>query len=131
MKKEDKRIAIAEECGWKFPKDSGANGPFVISPTGVEKWHKDDPVTVQWSLQTNIVPDYFNNLNAIHSAVRTLDDVKFHAFTLKLCEISWLKHPRQTHECHADYINRLRISFAGTAEEQSEAFGLALQLWEN
>ena len=87
MKTEEQRIAIAKACGWKFPQDSMANGPFVISPTGVEKWHGDDPMTVRWALQTKVVPDYPNDLNAIHEAemlnIRSLSAVERYRVALR------------------------------------------------
>ena len=48
MTKEEQRIAIAEACGWK----TGYRDP--------EAWHP--------------LPDYLNDLNAMHEALRTLNE---------------------------------------------------------
>jgi len=48
MTKEEQRIAIAEACGWK----TGYRDP--------EAWHP--------------LPDYLNDLNAMHEALKTLNE---------------------------------------------------------
>ena len=55
---EQKRIAIAEACGWKRLATPGA----WISPSG--RFHYPPEPTI---------PDYLNDLNAMHEAEKTLD----------------------------------------------------------
>ncbi len=58
MTPESQRIAIAESCGWKRPPPH----PSL----------KDDPNYV-WSDQGSILPDYLNDLNAMHEAEKVLN----------------------------------------------------------
>jgi hypothetical protein len=57
MKTEEQRIAIAEACGWTKISDWKAAGINGQHPT--EPW-------------TEVIPDYLNDLNAMHEAVKTL-----------------------------------------------------------
>jgi hypothetical protein len=55
MNDEEKRIAIAEACGWK--KCEGENG---LSPYGIY----------------TVLPDYLNDLNAMHKAEKMLSSIQ-------------------------------------------------------
>jgi hypothetical protein len=57
MNKEQQRITIAEACGWTKISDWKAAGINGKHPT--EPW-------------TEVIPDYLNDLNAMHEAVKTL-----------------------------------------------------------
>lgn len=57
MTEEAQRIAIAEACGWTEISDWGAGGINGKHPTG------------PW---VEVIPDYLNDLNAMHDAVKTL-----------------------------------------------------------
>ena len=57
MTPEAQRIAIAEACGWTEISDWGAGGINGKHPT--EPW-------------VEVIPDYLNDLNAMHEAVKTL-----------------------------------------------------------
>ena len=62
MTLEQQRIAIAEACGWKpggSGKTWGDGQTFGIPPNG-EDWHWQE------------MPDYFNDLNAMHEAEKVL-----------------------------------------------------------
>jgi hypothetical protein len=68
MKPEAQRIAIAEACGWiKFwePGDEEQIGKW--------KWHRGNS-NVSW----RNLPDYLNDLNAMHEAEGTLDSATLH-----------------------------------------------------
>ena len=63
MTHEAQRIAIAEACGWKpggSGKTWGDGQTFGVPPNG-EDWHWQE------------MPDYFNDLNAMHEAEKVLD----------------------------------------------------------
>jgi hypothetical protein len=62
MTPEQQRIAIAEACGWKR------------GHTGVTQWVNDpNGIRMGWSsmrdVSDNALPDYLNDLNAMHAAV--------------------------------------------------------------
>jgi len=105
MKKEKQRIAIAEACGWSLNGSSGnAEWPYVKPVNGVAKE----------------LPDYLNDLNAMHEAEKVLSQPK-----------------------HSDYICHLYYKTMGlggnigdwqklataTAAQRAEAFLKTLNLW--
>jgi len=57
MNKEKQRIAIAEACGWREISDWKAAGINGQHPT--EPW-------------TEVIPDYLNDLNAMHEAEKVM-----------------------------------------------------------
>lgn len=83
MKPEQQRIAIAEACGWKFIKihKLAQTGFFYFKP-----FIADKKLAVEGKLKgaTAIynLPDYLNDLNAMHEVWITLDSkesrIKFH-----------------------------------------------------
>ena len=107
MTQEQKRIKIAEACGWKFdlpsiPKNPAS--PFWAPP-------------LRLHVHT-VLPDYFNDLNAMHEAGMSK------CFTPP-------GHPSKT----AYWLALVNIcgstentAFA-TAEQHAEAFGKTLNLW--
>lgn len=66
MTPEAQRIAIAEACGWtaqERPHFTGFTGWFTVTPTGSIVGHsKTNQINVA------AVPDYLNDLNAMHEA---------------------------------------------------------------
>ena len=70
MDKNKQKIAIAEHCGWKYlPKDSYGI-QWVTPPKGTQpkKYVPSAPFA------PSDVPDYCNDLNAMHEAIMTLSN---------------------------------------------------------
>lgn len=106
MTHEEKRAAIAEALGWKVhPKDRW----IVIPP--------NSPYSVQ---PLNTLPDYINDLNAMHEAEKCLPDwnavVRYHKL---------LKGMRSA-ECCPD-VDR---SWSATAAQRAEAFLKTIGKWK-
>ena len=112
MNKEEQRIAIAEACGWRdIHTFREYDGTCVID--GVYKNNPDGFRT--------IIPDYLNDLNAMHEAEKVL-----------------------TVSQHSDYICQLYYKTMGlgkgicdwqklagaTAAQRAEAFLKTLNLWK-
>jgi hypothetical protein len=100
MSEEQQRIAIAEACGWTKISDWKAAGINGQHPT--EPW-------------TEVIPDYLNDLNAMHEAEKALDGMDQLTYLAKLHE--------GNHYC----------SWAGTcatAAQRAEAFLKTLGLWK-
>jgi len=104
MKKQEQRIAIAEACGWE-----NINDLWIGNVSGTTSRER--------------VPDYLNDLNAMHEAEKVLDD-------------SWEAVPPR--QCGL-YIGQLcennpMISQYGlihaTAAQRAEAFLKTLNLWD-
>jgi hypothetical protein len=69
MNEEQQRIAIAEACGWRQISD--------WKSAGINGQHPTEP----W---TEVIPDYLNDLNAMHEAEKTLSpkDKREYAYQL-------------------------------------------------
>ena len=68
MTPEQQRIAIAEACGWTAEQDSNGYWKAVKQKdAAVELWLSEKNV---WSVG---IPDYLNDLNAMHEAEKVLD----------------------------------------------------------
>ena len=102
MSPEAQRIAIAEACGWTDIK----TGPYDGLPFGRRKSH-----------QLEVIPDYLNDLNAMHEAEKVLENLQEAAFRGWL----WLAHNQPEFRC--------RIVHA-TAAQRAEAFLRTIGKWE-
>lgn len=66
MTQEQKRIAIAEACGWKFHPPTEHLYSEQEKADAIMCWVR--PGNDPWQMER--VPDYFNDLNAMHEAVK-------------------------------------------------------------
>jgi hypothetical protein len=112
MKPEKQRIAIAEACGIVGPfdnrwiKEYEEEGGDVYGFTGFEKG------------ELVFVPDYLNDLNAIHEAEKVLRDDREAAFRGWL----WLAHGQPELRCAIVHA---------TAAQRAEAFLRTIGKWED
>lgn len=99
MNKEQQRIKIAKACGWK--------SEFVAVPDGDEGdiWIKPDGFSGE-------LPDYLNDLNAMHEAEKTLSEDNRKSYR------GWLVVVCCGNHWHA------------TAAQRAEAFLRTLNLWK-
>jgi len=112
MTLQEKRIKIAEACGWKLANrvlPEYANSAIMcwICP-GDSEWEESQ------------IPDYFNDLNAMQFAEKVLTEnvtyMQRHAFNnyayrlIEMCK----------HQCNA---------VSAPAAQRAEAFGKTLNLW--
>lgn len=93
MSPEEQRIAIAEVCGWK----TGYRDP--------EAWHP--------------LPDYPNDLNAMHDAEKTLDRNQLERYADILCD-----------EFYDGFDPDIVAVITATAAQRAEAFLKTLNLWK-
>ncbi len=104
MTPEQQRIAIAEACGWKI------TGSFANHPVGDPPNAKDN--------YGRIIPNYINDLNAMHEAEKHLRSLgplnEFNEFDYKLREIMDRDHELVWH---------------AEAPQRAEAFLKTLNLW--
>jgi hypothetical protein len=113
MTKEQINIAIAQACGFYQEE------PWL---DGRECWgHKNHPPHVGFEQ----IPDYCNDLNAMHEAEATLDFEQAELFEDELCDVTFKNNdglenplPCRFSVCHA------------TAKQRAEAFLRTLNLWE-
>ena len=98
MNKEKQRIAIAEACGWE--------------PLPEGHFHPDNPIG-----QT--MPNYLNDLNAMHEAEKTLTHEQ------RIDHMEWLGM------CPDDYGHKVWAYVHATAAQRAEAFLRTIGKWED
>lgn len=104
MTNDEINIAIAEYCGWK-----------ILEP------EVHPSITYYWAIEPDgsksILPDYCNDLNAIHEAKAALKGDKRIGFIDNLCEV--VKRDKNISE--GPYSTMVE-AFYSTAKQQAEAF---------
>lgn len=126
MTQEQKRIKIAEACGWK---------KYFPTPESIDRgcpryeyWVKPrSSLTFSDNFRSGHLPsppDYFNDLNAMHEAenvLRTnLDYMQLHAWNNYCQHLGFYLTDRNVHDNNC--IN-------ATSSQRAEAFGKTLNLW--
>ena len=114
MTPEQKRIAIAEACGWR-----GISEQFLVgyAPWRTEPYSdrvKSCSIADLDSIPLDPLPDYFNDLNSMHDAEDTMGDPQL-----------WTEYDNQL----ASVMDHVGWKYHATAAQRAEAFGLALKLW--
>jgi len=99
MTPEQQRIAIAEACGWYFMDDS---------------WHYPN------GANAITTPDYLNDLNAMHEAVKSLPQNLKPRYFAYLCAVV----------SGAISLNGYSEATEATAAQRAEAFLRTLNLWK-
>ena len=107
MTNEQQRIAIAEACGWK--KMNWNEATVYGSPThGFRVWkskHQDSIMSYKGRVGERI-PDYLNDLNAMHEAERTMGDpqlwVEYQSYLSDVMgHVGWLYHATASQRAEA------------------------------
>ena len=105
MKPEEQRIAIAEACG------------RIKRPDGF--WYPEGS-----TVGSQGIPDYCNDLNAMHEAENSLQLWQHEQFRDQLA-----KQVAPHHIWAREYYHRLRPYVSATAAQRAEAFLKTLSLW--
>jgi hypothetical protein len=103
MKPEQQRIAIAEACGWKFDTHKDSDGEYSF------------PVGASWY----VIPDYTDDLNAMHEAETVMTDQQRTSYLDKLYEVC------NPHSMLNDDWNLT----CSTAAQRAEAFLRTIGKW--
>ena len=117
MTQEQKRIKIAEKAGWRFHPLTEHLYSEQEKAEAIMCWVR--PGNDPW--QMDRVPDYFNDLNAMHDAEKSL--------------LNGFEDEPESSEPWSDYLTNLilacpaHLSYHATAAQRAEAFGLTLNLW--
>lgn len=115
MTPEQQRIAIAEACGWKgiSPEYLTGYAPWRQSPYSQRVMGDLD------SLPLDPLPDYLNDLNAMHEAEQVLiNSSRYHIYCNWLDQLVGSRH--HPHKA---------CSKSATAAQRAEAFLRTLNLW--
>lgn len=102
MKAEEQRAAIAEACGW--------------TPTPVTN-------TTGWRIGTTVMPDFLNDLNAMHEAEKVLTTEQYTAYWHHLFDVD-RRYQRSITAPSVIYMIR------AAAAQRAEAFLRTLNLWK-
>jgi hypothetical protein len=124
MKPEKQRIAIAEACGWKDIKDTNHES-VDISSRSISYWSGLTGVPPEFIHYENriFIPDYLNDLNAMHQAEKVLTKNKSMEYAFRLAD-SWILNGE-------DKQPDLVRGFCATAAERAEAFLKTIGKWED
>ncbi len=114
MKPEQQRIAIAEACGWRDIKRHG----YYWTGTRPRQPMEDD---AQYMMA---LPDYLNDLNAMHEAEKVLED-------RRVDYVGYLEDTTRHHLC-TDNLEIIKWRFiSATAAQRAEAFLRTIGKWED
>jgi len=134
MKPAEIKIKIAEACGWKWH-----YGDATKKMDGLRYWR-----LVEWKWPQNAstfceLPDYTNDLNAMHDAEKMLvfepknfsDGFSSHAekwsdYNMKLAEVV----AEDLGGLKGHFLNAMSLMTHATAAQRAEAFLRAMGLWE-
>ena len=140
MNRKDKEIAIALACGAKWQEVPAQSGNFYDSLSEEERNFSDQlhPKRIlsfrAYDFQSPIcaplpfpdskgdavsIPDYFNDINAMHEAESILDDLQQCQFCDALFRL--MNSP--------DGVSEF-MKVHATASQRAEAFGITLNLWK-
>ncbi len=124
MKPEQQRIAIAEACGWTdiaadYPVNPDDGDFYILWPSGVIPGKQEKRATL---------PDYLNDLNAMHEAEKVLTWQQTHEYAAHLIEIVGRDKPRLS-ECADGKPYAERWTWHATAAQRAEAFLRAIGKW--
>jgi hypothetical protein len=112
MTPEQQRIAIAEACGWTWHGDAS--------------WPKH-PSNFYWKkgrLNYQILPNYLNDLNAMHEAEKVLTKANWGGYAAELYKITDAHNHGMSPNHHW-----LVVAFS-TAAQRAEAFLRTIGKWE-
>ena len=117
MKPEQQRIAIADACGWTC-----CGQVQGLNPHGLVPWRKIVDYTTRQILNHEIpmdtLPDYLNNLNAMHEAEKALNPIQAAEYAKILTSIAWQSE------------QPVFAPMTAKADQRAEAFLRTLGLWE-
>ncbi len=110
MTPEQQQIAIAEACGWKGISPSYLVGYAPWRPTPYSERVMGDLE----SIPLDPLPDYLNDLNAMHDVEDTMGDPQL-----------WTEYDNQL----ASVMDHVGWKYHATAAQRAEAFLKTLNLW--
>ncbi len=116
MTPEQQRIAIAEACGWIDIYRGSRKGNRT--PVGNTLWATKDAPSINYGREYVIVPDYLNDLNAMHEAEKNLILKQQMLYQGMIGKVTGNKCPALFGQINA------------TAAQRAEAFLKTLNLWK-
>jgi hypothetical protein len=118
MTQEEKRIKLAEAAGWTEISDWKAAGINGKHPT--ESW-------------VEVIPDYFNDLNAVHELEKALTNEQARTYAYALYDLAngfKFDGVHGTPDIFEASMDGVAGMVRATAAQRAEAIGLTLSFWE-
>ena len=120
MTEKQQRIAIAEACGWKwiqinFEAESGLIGTDSPHSGNIPYQGTNYPSNRHLPTYGKAIPDYLNDLNAMHEAERTMGDPQL-----------WDEYQSYL----SDAMRNIGWIYHATAAQRAEAFLKTIGNWE-
>lgn len=111
MTQADKRRFLFQSQGWEYiePKPEPRERRYLVLPENLPRWRKGKRY-----VYVDSIPDYFNDLNAMHEAEKVLTNNQRGDYSIKLQTITggeWF------------------LCYHATAAQRAEALGRTLNLW--
>lgn len=119
------RIAIAEYCGWKYRPEHDVEFNTPAGRVAPESWRIDYPNGDCEATCFDGLPDYLNDLNAMHEAEKKLE--KRYEYTEKLGRILGITYGPDGEMEKTDFEFDLAHA---TASQRAEAFLKTIGKWE-
>ena len=118
MSPEQQRIAIAQACGWRGVDPRRWGG---YTDTYNPLCSMADAIGAPAKFW-GYVPDYLNDLNAMHEAEKVLTEKRVRSYAFTLAQVL---DTSPTVDLDDQFLN-----IHATAAQRAEAFGLTLKLWK-
>ena len=113
MNPEQQRIAIAEACGWRCTAAFKEAIACWVRPNGMDH-------------ETEVIPDYLNDLNAMHEAEKALRD--WHKYVCMVAKV--IVGDTQPKASGNHYRVASSVLIHATAAQRAEAFLRTIGKWE-
>lgn len=130
MNKEDQRVAIAVQCGWKDCDINRLQNPPLLLG--------DKPERVKGEIVSYLcdqrIPNYPDDLNAMHEAESVLTDEQQHYYAWLLVQsvdnhMTWKREEFPTIEVWEMGLTEVWFALQAPASNRSETFLRATGLW--
>lgn len=134
MNQDKQRIAIAEACGWE--RRSNPHGLMWNHARKVASLIPGMPASKAKLKMTHgetdgvVIPDYLNDLNAMHEAEKTLDDDQRVEYVRRLTDCDFVE-PEELDMLIEHSDRDLWQSAHATAAKRAEAFLKTIGKWED
>ncbi len=124
MKPEAQRIAIAEACGWK-----SRHGTELRGPCGTDNFEWTEWTSPQGQVFGDL-PDYLNDLNAMHDAESNLMNDQRREFASLLVAVHPLHYSPYEEDADDRHMKVFLLAHC-TASQRAESFLRTLNLWKD
>lgn len=129
LTQEQKRVKIAEACGWKPVYDFGTSRVFMFKADKAAGYIRNlngEASTTNGSIaNVDELPDYFNDLNACHEMEKAIPEDLLEEYQFMVDRLACGDPP----DAYRHWSMGLSEAISAPPNIRAEAFGLTLNLW--